>query len=85
VRLKKKNMQVNLINFLKTGHFNKIKLGLHFDELIKMIGKSDCIAPISRKNRKIGLIKYGDIEFYFNKDQRLYMIFSDTFINPVGI
>src|SRR5262249_13311892 len=77
---------VRLNEFLETGAFGPVSIGLSRDNLLHLLGLPDATASRFRKDRHPAILKYGDFAFHFlGRDQsRLSGIFLDTFDVPRG-
>ncbi|QDT93260.1 hypothetical protein [Gimesia algae] len=76
-------LEVSLEEFFRTGSFGPVQLGMPRKEINTLLGSTDMWGPSDANSFKSATIwKYGDIEFYFNQDNRLYQIFSDDFEIP---
>jgi len=66
--------------FGETGDICPVKLGCTRDELRALFGEPDSVGGTSRKHKRPGIWKYGDLEFHFEKDKTdaLCLIWSDT-------
>ncbi len=71
----------NLIDFLKNGEFKSAPFGIEQAQFIKKFGKSNCFLTISKKDKRISLLKYGMVEFYFKPCDR-QMVLNGVMIQP---
>lgn len=65
----------DIIEFLRTGELTNFPLGTAPEKVIAMLGDNiGWTVPISRKDKRLGLIKYDRTEFYFNNqdNQKLF-------------
>ena len=77
-------INVSIADFARNGQFGLIALGDSRNSLGSLLGDPDDWG-VSPKSLNIADIwKYGDIEFYFDDSDILYMIFADTFDVPNG-
>jgi hypothetical protein len=78
-------MNVNLKEFLRTGVFGEIKIGMTSDQILEILGSPDTVFT-RRKNPRPTGFEYGDVEFYFvsSKDNRLCSIYLDHLNIPKG-
>ena len=76
-------IDVCLLEFVRTGRFGPIELGINRNELKEIIGDPDQWG-LHASVELADIWKYGDIEFHFNKSSQLYMIFADNFDVPRG-
>jgi hypothetical protein len=80
------NMRVSLQSFVSSGDLGPISLGCSPEELVRCFGDPEATGGTSRKQRQPTIWKYGDVEFYFPRDDRwLEMIHIDRFSGPGGI
>ena len=63
-------------DFLQTGEFGPIRLGLSRRQLRSRLGEPEAWGPAPRAKHNAGIWKYGDVEFHFNGDM-LWLIFAD--------
>ena len=68
---------VSMLEFLRTGEFGPIKLGISRAELRGCLDGPEDWEPYPKAKQHAAVWKYGDIEFYFDDDNILWMIFSD--------
>ncbi len=66
----------NIIYFLKTGQLANFIFGTRQEVIIKALGETTWTIPISNKDKRYAVIKYDQVEFYFNHNeiQSLYGI-----------
>ena len=64
-------------DFLRTGAFGPIRLGISRRHLRGHLGEPEDWGPTPRAKHNAGIWKYGDIEFHFNGDV-LWLIFADN-------
>ena len=75
-------MKVSLQEFIRTGKFGPIELGMGRAQVETILGAPD--AWTAQENKADASIwKYGDVEFYF-QNHALWMIFMDDFTVPNG-
>jgi hypothetical protein len=78
-------LAVCLEEFFRTGVLGEISLGMSRESVSSLLGSPDLWGPSNAKNVETATIwKYGDIEFYFSRADRLFQIFSDDFEIPTG-
>lgn len=71
---------VSLRDFLRTGTFGPVQLGLSREQVQQRIGLPDATGGTSRKYRIPAVWKYGDIELYYERGaDRLIGIYMDDF------
>ena len=68
---------VSMLAFLRTGEFGPIKLGIFRAELQGCLGDPENWGPHPKAKQHAAVWKYGDIEFYFDNSNTLWMIFTD--------
>ena len=74
-------MKVSIKEFLVSGEFGEIKLGMNRDRLKIILRKPDITNFKTRKHHKEEMLEYGNIEFYFHgEDDSLSSIYADHFI-----
>jgi len=74
------SVSVSMREFLRTGKFGEIQLGDTTEKLQNYFGEPPIVGGSSRRNRKPGIWKYGDVEFHLTQDRkRVWLIFCDTF------
>lgn len=67
-------------DFLRSGTFGPIRLGDSVDCLRQHFGEAPVFGGFSRKRKRPGIWKYGDIEFHLTTDgKHIALIFCDTF------
>lgn len=77
-------IQVDLIEFLRTGNCGPLHLGMMREELLALLGVPDAYHQ-GRKEHLPTIYKYGDFEFYFPvRGDDLLLIFLDNFNVPAG-
>ncbi|MGB1243266.1 MAG: hypothetical protein ACPG49_12135 [Chitinophagales bacterium] len=59
-------LKENIIDFLKTGELTNFPFGISLTIVFSILGETKWTIPISRKDRRIAVAKYGQIEFYFD-------------------
>jgi hypothetical protein len=78
-------LEVNLKEFFRTGSFGMIQLGMPRESVLSLLGPTVWWGPSDAASFETATIwKYGDIEFYFSRADRLFQIFSDDFEIPRG-
>jgi hypothetical protein len=70
-------------DFLKTGEFGPIRLGISRRQLRGHLGEPEDWGPAPRAKHNAGIWKYGDVEFHFSGDT-LWLIFADNVENLDG-
>lgn len=68
---------VSMQDFLRSGEFGPIRLGISRDQLRGHLGDPEDWGPFPKSERHATIWKYGDIEFHFNEDT-LWLIFADN-------
>ncbi len=74
------SLHVDLLDFLRTGDFGDIRLGMTRPDLMEMLGPpSEWSVSNRRKHWQVAEVwRYGTIEFHFNEwTDVLWMIFTD--------
>jgi len=80
-------MEVNLRNFLVTGRFGDVSLGMSRAQIEERLRPPDARGGASRRVKREPIWKYGNIESHFDLDpklDRLEGIFADDFSTPTG-
>lgn len=78
-------LAVSLEEFFRTGFFGVIQLGMPRESVLSLLGPTVWWGPSDATSFETATIwKYGDIEFYFSRADRLFQIFSDDFEIPKG-
>lgn len=73
--MKSNTIDISLLEFIKTGRFGPVSLGMSRHDVFALFGKPDVVGAGNLETR---LCKYGDIEFHFQaKTGLLYLIWSD--------
>jgi hypothetical protein len=73
-------MSPNLKDFIVTGRFENVELGMSRADVRRAAGNPDEMGEISRRYRMPLIWRYGDIELHFSPDEdRLDLIFTDQF------
>lgn len=75
---------VDLKNFLYTGRFGNIDLGMNKAQVEQSIGKPDywMMTHFSRNEKENSPIwRYGNIEFHFDVNRKLVSIYNDHLVN----
>ena len=67
---------VSMLDFLRTGEFGPVRLGISRAQLRGHLGEPEEWGPAPKAKHHAGIWKYGDIEFHFNGDA-LWLIFAD--------
>ena len=80
----KRKIAVSMLDFLRTGEFGPIKLGISRAELRGCLGNPEdwCVDP--KGVNYAAIWKYGDTEFYFDNGDALWLIFADHIENLRG-
>ncbi len=69
---------VSMQDFLRTGQFGPVRLGLSRRQLRGLLGEPENWGPTPRAQHNAGIWKYGDIEFFFHfQEDTLTTIFAD--------
>ena len=71
-------VSVSMQDFLRTGEFGPVCLGISRRQVRGHLGEPEDWGPAPRAKHNAGIWKYGDIEFHFSGDA-LWLIFA----NPV--
>ena len=74
----------SMLAFLRTGEFGPIKLGISRAELQDCLGEPKNWGPAKKAKQNAEIWKYGDVEFYFDDSDTLWMIFADHIENLRG-
>lgn len=78
-------LAVSLEEFFRTGTLGEIQLGMPRESVLSLLGPTVWWGPSDATTFETATIwKYGDIEFYFSRANRLFQIFSDDFEIPTG-
>lgn len=56
----------SILDFLRKGRLENIPFGTELDDLVSLLGPSECTVPISRNDKNLSLVKYDRMEFYFS-------------------
>jgi len=76
---------VSMIEFLRTGAFGSVRLGMPRLDVEEVLGSPDDVSTMMNKNRRPAIWKYGDIELHFDPDgDDLLSIYTDEFDVPSG-
>ena len=76
-------MKVSLREWIATGRFGAIELGVMRADVEHHLGLPPQWSMPAKTPQSATIWKYGDIEFYF-QDDKLWMIFADDFEVPRG-
>jgi hypothetical protein len=78
---------VSLRDFLDCGRFGLVSLGADRRALENAFGRPECVDGASEKARRPpAIMKYGDVEFYFERDTGLmWLIHIDCFSGPARV
>jgi len=76
-------VSVSMQDFLRTGEFGPVRLGISRRQLRDHLGEPENWGPAPRAKHNASIWKYGDIEFHFNGDT-LWLIFADDVENLHG-
>lgn len=78
-------IDVSLRDFARLGSFGPVSLGIARDDLISHLGEPDLWGgPDAKSVQTAAIWRYGDVEFYFDKQGKLHQVFSDTFTGASG-
>jgi len=78
-------VEVALKEFLFTGRFGPVELGMKRQDVLTCLGVADCTGGTSRKHRIPAIWKYGSFEFHFgDAGQPLTLIHADDFEGLTG-
>jgi hypothetical protein len=78
-------MDVSLREFVETGRFGRVCLGMSKAWVESILGAPDDTGGTSRKHREPAIWRYGDVEFHFDvRDGGLWLIHLDDFDLPSG-
>jgi len=78
-------MNVSLKEFIETGRFGPVHLGMNRAQVERSLGAPDDVGWGSRKHRQPAIWKYGDVEFHFGREgDALFLIHLDEFDVPSG-
>jgi hypothetical protein len=76
---------VNLEDFLRSGEFGPVRMGMSRDELLRVLGEPERLGGTSNRHPTPVIWKYGDIEFHFHPDtELLFLVHADAFDVPRG-
>lgn len=75
---------VSLKDFILTGNWGSIRLGLARTEVINLIGEPEDWLSNAKNYSESVIWSYGNIEFYFDSSDKLEMIFTDYLENING-
>jgi hypothetical protein len=72
---------ISLLEWLRTGRFGPIHLGMSRTEVEGALGPPEAMGGTSRRRRTPTIWKYGDVEMYFGqkREEPLYMLFLESF------
>jgi hypothetical protein len=77
---------VSLLDFLGSGRFGLISLGVDRRAIENTFGQPEDVDADSVKRRRApAIMKYGDVEFHFQPDTGLWLIQIDRFSGPGGV
>jgi hypothetical protein len=72
--------RISMREFLRSGEFGPVRLGDSVECLRQNFGEAPVVGGYSRKRRRPGIWKYGDVEFHLTSDgEHIALIFCDTF------
>lgn len=78
-------IDVRMTEFLKTGRYGPVELGLSSERVGELLGPPDSAGGSSSRHRRPILWKYGSVEFHFHprqgRDDRLVLIFMEFMEN----
>lgn len=74
---------INFLDFFKTGKFDYLKIGQTKEYIINNFPDPDCFNKGVEFLNHNSIWTYGNIELHFNKENKLWMIFSD-YINTLN-
>jgi len=78
-------LRVSLEDYLRSGVFGVLQLGVPREEMRRLFGEPDHIGGASRRQRTPTILKYGDIEFLYRPgEDYLWGIYMDGFGVPQG-
>ena len=74
-------IEINFFDVIKYGKFDYIKLGQTKEWILNNFPNPDEFDESDRffMTKKCNIWTYGDLEFFFNKQNELYMIYCDSF------
>jgi hypothetical protein len=76
---------ISLLEWLRSGSVGPIAPGMPWSRLEAALGLSDDVGVTSRKYRRPSIWKYGDVEFYLNRDtETIASILLHDFVIPDG-
>lgn len=76
---------VHLRDFLATGEFGPISLGADRPAVEACFGQPETTGGQSRKHKRPNIWKYGDVEFFFERDSgELHLVHIDHFSGDGG-
>ncbi|GEM_PF-5369511 len=59
----------DILAFLQKGKFTNISFGTDLDDLVSLLGPTECITTISREDKRPASVKYDRIEFHFSSEE----------------
>ncbi len=79
-------IHASLRDVIMGGVFGPISIGMSPDQVREILGEPEAMARISRKDRRPGIWRYGDLQFIFDgsEDNHLGSVFMDNFGIPSG-
>jgi hypothetical protein len=76
---------VDLQEFLFTGRFGPVELGMYREDVLGHFGLADLLGGTSRRHRTPAIWRYGSIEFHFESARGpLWLIHADDFDDLQG-
>jgi hypothetical protein len=74
------SVTVQLEEFLRTGEFGPVRLGMTRDDLVRTLGEPADLGGASRSQPRPPIWRYGDVEFHFDPTtELLHLVFADDF------
>ncbi|GAB5526446.1 MAG: hypothetical protein Roseis2KO_43180 [Roseivirga sp.] len=59
----------DIINFFKRGKLEHIAFGMGLDDLVSLLGPSECAVPISSRDKRPLWVKYDRMEFHLSIEE----------------
>ncbi len=65
-------------DYERTGKLGAIRLGMTRDDLHQLFGEPDDTAKGFRERPLSGIWKYGEIEFHFDFEGKIFLVYTET-------
>lgn len=76
---------VRLEEFLRSGEFGPVRIGMSRDQLLLTLGEPERLGGTSSSQPVPLIWKYGDVEFHFDlRTGLLALVYADSFSTPRG-